>query len=109
MHYRYLRQKASASRKKDFREAEEAVLQVVEFEDGALGAGGGDLAVKAQPALLELGLRPLPGLQAGVDLLLGHHQVQPAAFNIDDDPVAIMDDGDGAALRRPGGDVPHGG
>ena len=55
MHYRYLRQKASASRKKDFREAEEAVLQVVEFEDGALGAGGGDLAVKAQPALLELG------------------------------------------------------
>ena len=55
MHYRYLRQKASASRKKDFREAEEAVLQVVEFEDGALGAGGGDLAVKAQPAFLNLG------------------------------------------------------
>ena len=35
------------------------ILQIFKLQHRALGAGGGDLAVQAQPALLELGLRPL--------------------------------------------------
>ena len=80
---------------------------MVKLHDAALGTGGSQLAVQAQPALLELGLGTLPLLQTGLDLLLRHQQLQLLAVHVDLHQIAVMDDGDGAALSGFGRDMAH--
>ena len=80
---------------------------MVELHDAALGTGGSQLAVQAQPALLELGLGTLPLLQTGLDLLLRHQQLQLLAVHVDLHQIAVMDDGDGAALSGFGRNMAH--
>ena len=78
---------------------------MVKLHDAALGAGGRELAVQAEPALLELGLGALPLLETRLDLLVGHEQVELLVIDVDLDGVAVMDDGDRAALCRLRGDM----
>ena len=80
---------------------------MVKLHDAALGTGGSQLAVQAQPALLEFGLGTLPLLQTGLDLLLRHQQLQLLAVHVDLHQIAVMDDGDGAALSGFGRDMAH--
>ena len=80
-------------------------LQMVELHDAALGAGGRELAVQAEPALLKLGLRTLPLLEARLDLLVRHEQIELLVVDVDLDGVAVVDAGDRAALCRLRGDM----
>ena len=80
---------------------------MVKLHDAALGTGGSQLAVQAQPALLEFGLGTLPLLQTGLDLLLRHQQLQLLAVHVDLHQIAVTDDGDGAALSGFGRNMAH--
>src|ERR1035441_1965784 len=73
--------------------------------DGAFAGARDQLAVFGEDTGLVVRVAGLPGREAARDFGGGNVQVEDAAFGIDDNRVALGDDGDGAAVESLGCDM----